>query len=256
MSNRQDADSSGHRAGPWWWIRHLKSTDSTQDQIFRMTKALIQPPGGTVVVADKQTKGRGREGRSWLSPVGGLYCSVLLRDEDLLARAGQDRARADRLAATLPLVAGLAVADVVESFGAKAEIKWPNDVMILERKLAGILCERKTDAKGETFTAVGIGMNLVKSPLETAAYLEEIVPALQRPITRDNILRRFLDSFAARLDRSDTAAEVDKRLYGRGRTARHEEKKVVIRGVSPQGALLVNTEQGVTEIISGEIIID
>lgn len=239
-----------------WWIRRLKATDSTQDQVFRMCGSIAPAPGGTVVVADKQTRGRGREGRKWLSPAGGLYASVLVRDEDLLEFASGDQNRANDLGAALPLIAGLAVADVAESFGASIEIKWPNDVLLSRRKLAGILCERKTDAKGANVTAVGIGMNLVESPLETAAHLEEIVSPLQKPVSRDDILRRILDAFAARLARADTAPEVEKRLHGRGRRAYHDGAPVIIRGVSPSGALLAETDQGMKKIISGEITME
>ena len=107
-------------------------------------------PDGTVVVADVQTRGRGRLGRAWhTAPGRGLAMSLLLH-------VGCDP---DPLAA-LPLVAGLALVLALERLGARPELEWPNDVLIAGRKLAGVLCEcRRSGAELEA-AVVGIGVNV------------------------------------------------------------------------------------------------
>lgn len=106
---------------------------------------------GTVVVADHQTQGRGRLGRRWSSPVGlNLYFSVVLRP-----------VMAPHEAAQLTLLAGLALAQTVAHAGAESvEIKWPNDLLLSGRKLAGILTEMRTDSHGIQYVIVGIGINI------------------------------------------------------------------------------------------------
>lgn len=216
-----------------FWIRHVDRTDSTQDHLLRLAKK--GAPIGTVVVAGEQSKGRGRLGRRWESPAGGLYFSVLL---DSRPSPG-----------TVPLVCGLAVCDALEKFGIRAEIKWPNDVMAGNRKLAGILCESK-----DSFLIAGIGVNLTAAPLESAIAIVELAPA----VPPERCLGEILSALAERLERSDTPAEVRARLYRRGERAIHEGREVIIDDVSPSGALVVIDDRGTGapgkfEITSGEI---
>lgn len=118
---------------------------STSDRLKALARA--GAPAWTVVGADAQTAGRGREGRSWLSPVGGLYLSVLLRPPGPLV-------------SRLPLAAGVAVAEAVEEHGTRAELKWPNDVLVDGRKLAGILAEAASGTDGVEWVVLGIGLNV------------------------------------------------------------------------------------------------
>lgn len=234
-----------------FWIRHVQSTDSTQDHLFRMARAISSPPPtGTVVVADRQTRGRGREGRSWLSPAGGLYASILVHEHDLHALGPALSGPAPLL--RLPLLAGLAVADMASGWEGAAPlpvaIKWPNDVFLDGRKLAGILCEAK-----EGRAVIGFGVNLVDAPLPTAATLAELFPHTAARPARDAVLERILAAFAARLARTDMAAEVDARLWQKGGRALHNGTEIVLQGVAESGALLAQTERGLLEIISGEI---
>ena len=109
-------------------------TGSTNDDVWAV--ALAGAPDGTAVVADDQTRGRGREGRVWhQAPGRGLALSVLLV-------AGRPAP------GTAPLVAGLALVRALEACGAEVELKWPNDVMSRGRKLAGILCESRRRDEG------------------------------------------------------------------------------------------------------------
>ena len=104
---------------------------------------------GTVAVAETQTCGRGRLGREWGSPKGGLWFSVVLRPEFKPAEAVR-----------LVFVADLAVAEVLrELYGLKAETKWPNDVLVNGRKVCGILTEMNTTGKKVNYVIVGVGVN-------------------------------------------------------------------------------------------------
>ncbi|HTM20379.1 MAG TPA: biotin--[acetyl-CoA-carboxylase] ligase, partial [Kofleriaceae bacterium] len=105
---------------------------------------------GTVVVAQEQTAGRGRMGRRWHSPRGdSLYLSLVVRPDIL-----------PRQVPPITLAAGLAVIDAVNSAGVAASLKWPNDVLVGERKLAGILTEMSTRGERVDHVIVGIGVNL------------------------------------------------------------------------------------------------
>ena len=115
---------------------HLRATVSTNDRARAL--AATGAPHGTLVTAGEQSAGRGRQGRTWAAPPGqALLCSLLLRDYDAL----------------LPLRAGLAVADLA---GDAARVKWPNDVLLEGRKLAGILVEARPR---DGWAVLGIGVN-------------------------------------------------------------------------------------------------
>jgi BirA family biotin operon repressor/biotin-[acetyl-CoA-carboxylase] ligase len=150
---------------------------------------------GTVVIADAQTAGRGRLGRSWVSVRGlNLYLSVLLRPAIVPAAAPQ-----------LSLVAGIAVAAALEGEGLTAAIKWPNDVLVGGRKICGILTELDAEADRVAFVVVGIGVNL-NSTLEhfpsdlhdkaTSVYL-----ARGSRTQRARFAARLLEELEARYDR-------------------------------------------------------
>lgn len=101
----------------------------------------------TAVLADRQTGGRGREGRAWSSPPGGLFLSVVLRP-----RTGS--------VALIPLAAGIAVAEAAGEQGVVVQLKWPNDALVGGRKLAGILAEASSSGGGVEWVVLGIGVNV------------------------------------------------------------------------------------------------
>jgi len=104
---------------------------------------------GTVVIAETQTRGRGRLDREWISPAGGLWFSIVLRPKLRPTEAVK-----------LTFVAGLAVAEVLsETFDLKVETKWPNDVLVKGRKVCGILTEMNTTGDNVNFVVVGVGVN-------------------------------------------------------------------------------------------------
>ncbi len=127
-----------------WNVVEVADCDSTQDEVRRM--AAEGAPTGTVVVATRMGEGRGTHGRTWHAPEGGLYISLLLReafDPGMLTMA-----------------LGNAVADVLEVAGAEPRIKWVNDVLVDDKKIAGILVE--AESVGDTIDHViaGIGINV------------------------------------------------------------------------------------------------
>jgi BirA family biotin operon repressor/biotin-[acetyl-CoA-carboxylase] ligase len=118
---------------------------STSDRLKELARAGAAE--WTAVLAERQTGGRGREGRTWHSPSGGLYLSALLRPHA-------------EPVALLPLAAGVAVAEAVAGFGVACELKWPNDVLASGRKLAGILAEASSGGGGVEWVVLGIGVNV------------------------------------------------------------------------------------------------
>ncbi|MBI4690234.1 MAG: biotin--[acetyl-CoA-carboxylase] ligase [Nitrospirae bacterium] len=130
-------------------IVFLESIDSTNT--FAMGLAGKGSPHGTVVIADTQTKGKGRSGRTWVSPPkGNLYMSIILRPEI-----------EPKDATLLVIMAAVACAIAIKkTSGLRVKIKWPNDLMVSDKKLGGILTEMKSDFDRITFAVIGIGINV------------------------------------------------------------------------------------------------
>ena len=130
-------------------LEYLKTTTSTNADAFRLAEeGAIE---GTVVVADSQTGGKGRRGRIWSSPAGvNLYCSVVLRPSVMPHEAPQ-----------LTFISAVAVARAIElTTKLTPEIKWPNDLLISGKKVAGLLNEMSAETDGINFVILGIGVNL------------------------------------------------------------------------------------------------
>jgi BirA family biotin operon repressor/biotin-[acetyl-CoA-carboxylase] ligase len=219
----------------------LAETTSVLDELHRL--AAQGATAGTAVLADRQTRGRGRQGRSWQSPAGrGIWLAFLVRpgppETGLLA-----------------LRVGLAVARAVEAVGAAARIKWPNDVMLGDRKLAGILCEARWESARPAWVAVGIGIN-VKGPLPDeiaglAATLDETVPA-----DRVEVLGHLVPGLQALPSGGDLSPEERAALAARDWLAGRrliEPVSGIAAGIDPAGRLLVHTERGETPVVSGTI---
>src|SRR5690348_10669072 len=149
----------------------LATVTSTMDIVHEL--AAEDAPAGTVVLADEQVKGRGRMGRRWHSPRGaGVWMGYLLRPSQSLEGG------------VLSLRVGLAVVQALGDLGVTARLKWPNDVVADDRKLAGILCEARWIKEQTSWVAVGIGMN-VHGPLpaeivDGAVSLDELYPGATR----------------------------------------------------------------------------
>jgi BirA family transcriptional regulator, biotin operon repressor / biotin---[acetyl-CoA-carboxylase] ligase len=138
-----------------WRLRNYETLESTSDLCVTLARA--GEPDGLAVLARRQTKGRGSRGRNWESPAGNLYLSVLLRPAGNAVEAGR-----------WALLAGVALAEALEHRlrdPSTIRLKWPNDVLLAGRKLAGILIDSEIDAEGRLeWLVIGLGANLVQAP--------------------------------------------------------------------------------------------
>ena len=246
--------SSRLQETPVWEIETYDELPST-DQRLRL-RAEAGAPEFRVVIAESQTAGRGRLGRTWYSPANaGLWMSLLLRPE-LPPQAAQ----------SVVLTAATAVAEALESQQIPVRLKWPNDVLAPDgRKVAGIRCELHTDAERMEWLTVGIGVNvnMLSFPLElreTACSLRQVAgTALHRADIAAAILDRMLINY--RLLRLDLFSLIRLRWlsYAEGIGS----KVAVSRGGSveigvaydldPDGYLLLKNENGVHRILVGDM---
>jgi BirA family biotin operon repressor/biotin-[acetyl-CoA-carboxylase] ligase len=201
---------------------------------------------GTLVVADEQVAGRGREGRTWHSPAGcGIWLGYLCRPQR------------DVKTGVLALRVGLVVTDAVADLGVRARLKWPNDVLVGRRKLAGILCEARWRGNRIDWIAVGIGMN-VHGPLPpeiaaSAIPLDSSVPG----VTRVEVLERLVPQLLALPDAPELTA-TEQRSYERYDWLLGKELVEPVRGraqgVDERGALLVETGEGLERVTGGRVV--
>ena len=212
-------------------------------------------PSGTVVIAEEETAGRGRAGRTWRSPAGGVWLGMLLRPPPPLPAAG-----------VLSLRVGLVLADVVEAVlgvrptslsGPRAGLKWPNDVLVDDRKVAGILCESRWQGETLQWLGVGIGVNVANDiPAELAdraVTLRELRPIVRRIDVLDQLVPALLrlTAHGAHLTEFECAAFA-RRDWLRGRQIRTPLAGRA-SGIRPDGALLVDTGAGTTMVRDGHV---
>lgn len=206
-------------------------------------------PAGTVVLVEEQTAGRGRDGRTWRSPPGGVWLGMLLRPPVVATGGG-----------ALPLRVGLVLADVVDELvgrGDRASLKWPNDVLVDDRKIAGILCEGRWQGDTLQWLAVGIGVNVANEIPpelgERAIALCELLPDVRRIDVLDRLVPALLPltTHHAPLTESECAAFA-RRDWLRGRQIRAPIPGRAA-GVRPDGALLVDTGAGTTMVREGHV---
>lgn len=168
-------------------IHYHAEVDSTMNLARELAAAGC--PHCSVVVADKQRAGRGRLQRHWLSAEGGLYFSMVLRPE-LLPR----EAPLVNLAVALEVVATLEAC-----CGIRAALKWPNDVLVKERKIAGILSQMEMEGESLTFLNIGVGINLNNAPEISDKPAISALQLTGRRTPRAVFLSAFLDRFEQRL---------------------------------------------------------
>jgi BirA family biotin operon repressor/biotin-[acetyl-CoA-carboxylase] ligase len=205
----------------------------------------ISLPEGAIVVADHQTAGRGRLGRSWEAPPGkALLFSVLLKPP------------AGRRLPELSLVAGVAVADALERVvGLAVQIKWPNDVMLRRRKVAGCLAEARDGA-----VVLGIGVNVDQTAAELPESAGSIRTLTGRTVDRDALLATILDDLSYRYEAwraggLDAVYEgLGPRDFLRGRHVSVDGTSGVVSMIDREGRLAVGVEHGeVVTVESGEV---
>ncbi len=166
-------------------IHYFKETEST-NIIAREIASSVEE--GTVVIAESQTGGRGRLGRKWLSPEGGIWLSIILKPRIQPLYAPR-----------ITLLAGVAVAKTIRSIGLQARIKWPNDVLINGKKVCGILTEIGAEMDMVDYCVVGIGID---ANVDTESFPEEfresstsLKKELGHEINRVEFVQRLLEEF-------------------------------------------------------------
>lgn len=223
---------------------HHRLTGSTNERARALAAA--GAPHGTLVTADEQSAGRGRQGRSWVAPPGrALLMSLVVRG------LGES-------ASMLPLAAAVAVCEACER-AARVEcaIKWPNDVWICGRKVSGILVEGRPQ---EGWAVLGIGLNVSTARGEFPAELRDTATSLAAagggaPSSPDAVLPLLLEALAARLGDHDAAilAAWRPRDALRGRTVRWADGSGTAAGITDEGSLVVETGSGRAELGAGEV---
>lgn len=239
-------------------IRRFPVLDSTNRAA--MEAAAQGAPEGTLIVADEQTAGRGRGDHRWHSPAGeGLYLSILLRPP----LAAND-------ALWLSLIAGLAVHAAVRALTTIAcDLRWPNDIMLREKKLGGILTELATEKDQVAHAVVGIGLNVNQSrfPDELTALATSLRIETDRAWPREELLTALLESFDAEyrgwLSGRRTRAAIVRDFESVSTYARNVRVEVddhgaaqftgTTEGLDERGFLRVRTRDGVRTVFSGGV---
>ncbi len=209
---------------------HRRSLDSTNDLAREL--AAGGAPQGTVVTAEEQVAGRGRQGRSWTAPAGkALFYSAIVRP-------------LEQRHLVLPLAAPLAVAEAAEAIAdVSCAIKWPNDVWIEGRKCAGVLIEARPQ---DGWAVIGVGLNVSIEPDEFPEELRETATSLGADATVDGALQALNESLKrwTRADPQEVLAAFRERDALRGRQIAWNGGNGTAEGIDERGNLLVATGSG------------
>ncbi len=239
-------------------IHFFNSLSSTNNMALELARK--GHPEGSLIICDTQTNGRGRLGREWSSPMGvNLYASVILRP----------KATAHELQG-FTLLGAVAVAEAVARFSKKpVAVKWPNDILLGSKKVAGILMEMYTEAEMAKFVIVGIGVNINMDPLLLPAPLNREATSIKSASGLDVSRAEFTRTLCHTLEswyniflNKGLSAIIDAwRGYftAEGHTVRvrshNKTIKGICMGVDHSGALLLRDSTGVTQkILSGDLI--
>ncbi len=228
-------------------VRHYDRIGSTNDEAQRLAGEGARH--GTVVHADEQTAGRGRLSRRWLSPPGNLYLSIVLRPDVPVARNAE-----------IGFLAGLAVADAVDALLPRpvATLKWPNDVLVNDGKIAGILVEQSGDA-----LVLGIGVDVLQAPTGVSYKVSTIV-GCGGLATVDGARERVLAALSNWLEvwERDGFAPIRASWLARAHPVgtmlgvRLGERLVSgnFAGIDEDGGLLLDTAEGRSRIVAGDVM--
>ena len=238
-------------------VYYRKETESTNEDAKYLAEEGMEH--GSLVVADTQTGGRGRRGREWISPPGeSISMSLLLRPDFQPDKAPM-----------LTLLMAVSVAEVISGLyqDLKVNIKWPNDVLVSERKVCGILTEMSAEPDFIHHVVIGVGINVNQTsfPKEVEDIAVSLRMAHGEMLDRAQIIVGIMDYFeyyygifAERLDVSDFVHIYDSYLINRGREVRvldpKGEYEGVAEGINDKGELIVHLpDGGVRTIASGEV---
>lgn len=194
-----DADS----LSPWAfgnrqaYVHYFPEIPSTMDEAMLLARDGC--PDFTVVVAQRQTHGRGRMQRHWLSADGGLYFTVVIRPDIPMLLAG-----------LVNLAAAIDMADVLRSaYQIDARLKWPNDILVNHHKICGILSQMEAEGERVGHMNIGIGLNVNNAPETKEPIAISLKALLGHPIPRREILVAFLDAFETRMAAFDPQVVIE-----------------------------------------------
>ncbi len=203
-------------------------------------------PHFTVVIAGRQTKGRGRLQRQWFSDKGGLYFTVVLRPEIPAV-----------LASRVNFAASLTLAGTLRRlFGIEAGVKWPNDILVNEKKLCGMLSEMETRSDMVSFVSIGMGINVNNDPAVSEPNAVSLKNILGHEVSQKELLSAFLNDFEKRIDDGNYENVVDewkKYTITIGRHVRVVTTKEVLEGraadVDRDGSLILENADGTKKTV-------
>jgi len=198
-------------------------------------------PNLTAVIAGRQTQGRGRLKRRWLSDDGGLYFTMVLRPSLPV-----------QLSFRVNFLASLTLARVIrEVLQIEAKVKWPNDILVDEHKISGMLSELEAEADRVSFINIGMGINVNNDPSGAEPKASSLQKIAGRPISRKDLLTRFLDEFNGAMKHADfenVISEWKKYTITLGRRVRivtqREESEGLAVDVDENGALVLELADG------------
>ncbi len=235
-------------------IIYEDTVSSTMDLAFRL--GMEGAVEGTLVCAEGQTKGKGRLGRQWNSPKGkGIYMSVILRPSLPPTEVAQ-----------LTLLAAVAVCEAIQRVsGVAASIKWPNDILVENRKLAGILTELSAETDRVRFVVIGIGINVNTSPSVLPPHATSLKEESQKKVSRVELLQEILlelENWYERLKKQGFAPVVErwKELSSTlGKRVRLVDPSGTIEGeavdLDKTGRLMIRNDAGlIVSKISGDVV--
>ena len=207
-------------------------------------------PDMTVVLAGCQTRGRGRLNRRWLSDDGGLYFTMVLRPQIPVPASFK-----------INFLASLTLAHVIrDMLEIEAQVKWPNDILVGEYKISGMLSELETESDRISFISIGMGINVSNNPWETEPQASSLKRLTGREVSKKDLLSRFLKRFGDRIqnaDLEDVIPEWKKYTLTLGRHVRivtqREEAQGLAVDVDENGALVLELADGkLKKIIYGD----
>lgn len=237
-----------------YYYKQVKSTNEVAKEL-----AEEGAPEGTIIIAESQSSGRGRWGKKWISPKGGVWMTIILRPDIEPARAAQ-----------LTLVTGVAVARTLQGeCGLDVGIKWPNDILIGDKKVCGILTEANAIQDSLEYVVVGVGIDLNVDvnlfPPDLREGATSLKLELEREIPGAKLVQRFLENFEQLYNqfREEGFIEILKEWRKLSSTIGsyvevHKKGRIVqgeAVGINREGALILELDDGnLRKIISGECI--
>ncbi len=230
-------------------LHHYLELDSTNDFALQNKDTLLF---GDVVVADRQTKGHGRFNREWVSEnENNVYLTLVLGDISNFS--------------VIPLYTAVVLVRVLESLGLKAQIKWPNDILVDSKKIAGILVQNSFQGSN-SFVVVGVGLNISLSE-EDKGKIGVPVICLQEigiDITKDKFIKVFLDIFFKDLEKFIDSGfpfikneyELNSSLIGKQINVKCSKKELIgkVIGFSDAGEILIEENNQTVAVNSGEVV--